>query len=69
MAYTLDQLTALEDAIASGTMRVELDGRVVVYQRLTDMIALRDHMKSELEIATPASARGRAWNPITGTGL
>lgn len=69
MAYTLTQLANVEEAIASGTLRVELNGRLVVYQSLADLIRLRDMMKAELAVETPASARGRAWNPVTGTGL
>jgi predicted RNA-binding protein len=69
MAYTLEQLANVEEAIASGTLRVELNGRLVVYQSLADLIRLRDMMKAELAVTTPVSARGRAWNPVTGSGL
>lgn len=69
MAYTLAQLQSIEAAIASGTLRVEIDNRVVVYQKMSDLIALRDQMRSELGEATPSTARGRAWNPLTSSGL
>lgn len=69
MAYTLSQLQAIEAAIATGTTRVEIDNRIVQYQRLSDLIALRDAMRAELDVATPASARGKAWLPTTSTGL
>ena len=69
MAYTIQQLESVEEAIASGTLRVELNGRLVVYQSLADLIRLRDMMKAELAVVTPISARGRAWNPISSSGL
>lgn len=69
MAYTLSNLQAIEAAIATGATRVEMDGRTVVYQSLKDLIALRDTMRAELGVETPVSAKGKAWIPITGTGL
>lgn len=69
MAYTLTQLQTVEDAIASGTLRVEIDGRVVVYQSLDALMKLRDQIKAELGVATPSAARGRAWRPIASDGL
>ena len=69
MAYTITQLATIEEAIASGTLRVEIDGRVVVYQSLADLIKLRDLMKAELGVATPSTARGRVWSPTISSGL
>lgn len=69
MAFTLAQLANLEAAIASGTTRVEIDGRVVQYQKLSDLVAYYDRMRAELGVATPASARGKAWNPKSSSGL
>jgi hypothetical protein len=69
MAYTLSQLATIEEAIASGTLRVEIDGRVVVYQSLDQLIKLRDLMKAELGVATPSTARGRVWSPTISSGL
>jgi hypothetical protein len=69
MAYTTAQLETIEGAIASGTLRVEIDGRVVVYQSLDALIKLRDQIKAELGVATPSAARGRAWRPIASDGL
>ncbi|MEY2680684.1 MAG: hypothetical protein RL661_915 [Pseudomonadota bacterium] len=69
MAYTLAQLESIEAAIASGTLRVEIDNRIVVYQKMSDLIALRNMIASELGIATVSTARGRAWVPTTKTGL
>lgn len=69
MAYTLANLQAVEAAIATGATRVEMDGRMVIYQNLKDLIALRDMMRAELGVETPASAKGKAWIPTVGTGL
>lgn len=69
MAYTQTQLDTIEAAIASGTLRVEIDGRVVVYQSLEALTKLRDQMKAELGVATPVTARGRPWRPTVSNGL
>jgi hypothetical protein len=69
MAYTLTQLQTVEDAIASGALRVEIDGRVVVYQSLDALMKLRDQIRAELGVATPVTARGRAWRPTVSSGL
>jgi hypothetical protein len=69
MAYTLTQLQTIEDAIASGTLRVEIDGRIVVYQSLDALMKLRDQIKAELGVEVPATARGRAWRPTVSSGL
>lgn len=69
MAFTLSQLQAVEAALASGTTRVEIDGRVVQYQKLSDLVSLYEFMKSELGVETPDTAKGRKWVPTTSTGL
>lgn len=69
MAYTQDQLTAIESAIASGTLTVRMADRLVTYQSLADLIRLRDLMRGELGIAPPTAARGRSWSPSVGHGL
>lgn len=69
MAYTLSQLATIEEAIASGTLRVEIDGRVVVYQSTEALIKVRDMMRAELGVATPSTARGRVWSPTISSGL
>jgi hypothetical protein len=69
MAYTLTQLDAIEAAIATGTNRVEIDGRIVVYQKLSDLMALRNQVAAELGVAVAATARGKAWKPSTSSGL
>jgi hypothetical protein len=69
MAYTISQLATIEEAIASGTLRVEIDNRIVVYQSLADLIKLRNIMKAELGVSTPSTARGRVWSPTISSGL
>lgn len=69
MAFTQAQLEQLEAAIATGTTRVEIDGRVVQYQKLADLVALYNSMKAEIGVETPATARGKAWNPTASSGL
>jgi hypothetical protein len=63
MAYTSDQLANLEAAIASGTLRVEVNGRMVQYQSVGDLLKLRDVMRAELGTEVPAAVRGRGWYP------
>jgi hypothetical protein len=69
MAYTLSQLATIEEAIASGTLRVEIDNRVMVYQSLDALIALRDRMIAEIGVETPTTLKGRAVRLSTGHGL
>ena len=69
MAYTQSQLDNLEKAIALGVTRVEYADSVTQYQKLSDMIALRDQLKAELGVETTATARGRAWFPTMSSGL
>lgn len=70
MAFTTEQLTALETAMASGQLSVRFNNREMRFQSLNDMIALRDRMRSELGI-TQADTRtkSRAINFVTGKGL
>lgn len=69
MAFSSSDLDNVERAIATGATRVEIDGRVVIYQRLADLFMLRDQIRGELGESTPATSRGRAWNPTTSNGL
>ena len=63
--FTVTQLEAIERAIASGTLKVRYDGKEVTYQTLTELIAARNLIRSELQasgqLATPeVPARGMA---------
>ncbi len=48
MAYTLQQLEILEQAIAEGALRVRYDGKEVQYRNLSEMLSIRDLMRREL---------------------
>lgn len=70
MAYTQDQLTTLERAIASGRLEVQHNNRKIRYQSLSEMITLRDHMRGELALNTRDSrTRGGFVRFTVGKGL
>ena len=74
MAFNQAQFDALESAIAQGVLIVQYRGpngeqRHITYHSLPDMLRLRDSMRAELGISTPAPARSRFINPQTGKGL
>lgn len=48
MAFTLNQLNAIEKAIASGSLKVSYDGKTVEYRSTSDLIATRNLIRSEL---------------------
>jgi hypothetical protein len=53
--FTTTQLTAIETAIASGTLKVRYDGKEVQYQTLDQLLAARQLIRDEL-IASGALA-------------
>lgn len=50
MAFTLDDLTTLERAIAAGVQSVRYADRTVTYQTLADMRRARAEMQAELGV-------------------
>lgn len=48
MAYTTAQLQALEDAIATGELTVEYEGKRVTYRSIAELISARDFVRGEL---------------------
>lgn len=48
MAYTLDQLTTLEAAIAEGTLRVKYADKEVQYRSLDEMLRIRELMRRDV---------------------
>lgn len=48
MAFTDDDLTALDRAIVTGTLRVTVEGRTVEYRSMAELISLRDRIRYEL---------------------
>ena len=54
MSFTQDQLTALEAAIASGTLEVRVGDKMVRYQTTVDMIRARDLLRDQLNAGLPS---------------
>jgi hypothetical protein len=59
MAFTTEQLTALETAISTGQLSVRFNGREIRYQSTKEMIWLRDRMRGELGLNTQENSRSR----------
>ena len=55
MSFTQDQLSALEAAIATGTLELRIGDKLVRYQTTADMIKARDLLRDELNGTPPAS--------------
>jgi hypothetical protein len=55
MAFTQQNLDAIENAIATGTLSVEYNGKRVTYRSMSDLMRARDVIKSELAKQQPAS--------------
>jgi hypothetical protein len=68
MAFTQDQVTALEAAIATGTLRVSYADREVQYQSLSAMRALLRQMRNELSPQPAGGKRRRGLVRLTQTG-
>jgi len=48
MAFTTTQLTAIEAAIASGSLEVSYEGKTIKYGSMADLRARYDFIKSKL---------------------
>ncbi len=57
MAFTQEQLTALEEAVASGELTVKYNGREITYRNSDDLMKTYRFVKSQLDTLTrnPAS--------------
>lgn len=51
IGFTLEQLAALEAAIARGARKVKYSDKEVTYQTLSEMLQLRDLIRRELGLA------------------
>lgn len=51
MAYTHEQLDAIESAIARGTTRVKYKDREIQYASLADLMSIRNLIRQELGAA------------------
>jgi len=59
MAYTTDHLAAIESAIATGELTVQVDGRSVTYRSISDLIKARNVIEASLATA------GQVTRPVT----
>jgi len=48
MAFTLNQLNAIEAAIASGELKIEYDGKHIEYRSMSDLMRARTIVRNEL---------------------
>ena len=66
MAFTSSDLTALDEAIASGALEVQYTDKRVKYRSIDDMIKVRNLIKKELGLTDTSKRRKTA---VTGKGL
>lgn len=57
MAWSQDQLTKLEDAIALGALEVQYQDKKVTYRSLDEMMKLRDRIRESLGQVSTNSKR------------
>ncbi len=57
MAFTVEQLQAVEEALASGALTVKYADRSVTYRSQADLIALRDLIARSLGLIEPDNGR------------
>ena len=69
MAYTESQLEALEEALASGTLRVSFEGRSVEYRSIDEIKKAIAEVKAGLASANPATPRTRMIRVFTEKGF
>lgn len=48
MSFTLEQLTAVKQAIASGTLEVEFNGKRVKYRSMSELREAKELIEAEL---------------------
>ncbi|MDG2617744.1 hypothetical protein P7L53_16000 [Thermoleptolyngbya sichuanensis XZ-Cy5] len=61
MAFTAQDLAAVEAAIASGELTVTANGRTVTYRSMSDLLRARDLMKTELQQPAGPKIGGRSY--------
>jgi hypothetical protein len=64
MAYTAEDLAALQSAIARGARRLRMNGEEVEFRDLSEMERIEAKIKAELGLTT----RRRIFNPTTESG-
>lgn len=60
MAWTSDQLSKLEEAIAQGSLTVKYADKQVTYRSLDEMLRIRDLMRTDIGVADK-SRGGRVY--------
>lgn len=65
MSFTVDQLTAIESAIASGELKVAFNGKEIVYRSMNDLIQARNTIKAALQQAGSLPQKTRRFSFIT----
>lgn len=69
MAFTSDDLAAIEQAIASGELTVQhADGKRITYRSMQQLMQARDTIKGELNSAA-GNRRPRAYRAKFSRGL
>jgi hypothetical protein len=61
MAFTAEDLAAVESAIASGELTVAHNGRTVTYRSMSDLLRARDLIKGELSPPEGPRLGGRSY--------
>ena len=59
MSFTIDDLNAIEQAIASGELPVISEGRQVTYRSMLDLMRARDVIRKELQQAGTLTKKKR----------
>ena len=57
MAYSTADLQALDAAIASGELSVQVDGRRVQYRSIDELLRARSHVEQQITAATAGASR------------
>ena len=57
MAFTQTDLTNLDFAIASGELRVQVDGREVIYRSIPDLLQARAFISTQITAASATPSR------------
>jgi len=69
MAWTQQQLTALEAAIADGALTVRYADKTVTYRSLDEMLRIRDMMRDALGLSGSEAGSARMVYPQFSKGL
>jgi hypothetical protein len=65
MSFTVEQLAAIESAMASGELKVAFNGTEVVYRSMDDLIKARNTIKAALQESGSLPKKTRRFSYIT----